>query len=101
MMSTAHEAPSADATWDAHYSDERDAAYLYRALASIEQDAERRQLFEKLAGVEDRHVQRWEELFRESQRPLPAYATAFRTRALAWMARRFGTSLVLPLMLAE
>ena len=100
-MTSAHEPPAADATWDEHYSDERDAAYLYRALAAIEKDGERRQLFEKLAHVEDRHVQRWEELFRESERPLPKYATAFRTKALAWVARRFGTSLVLPLMLAE
>jgi VIT1/CCC1 family predicted Fe2+/Mn2+ transporter/rubrerythrin len=91
----------ADETWDEHYSDERDAAYLYRALAAIEKDHERRQLFERLALVEDRHVQRWEELFRESGRPLPSYSTALRTRALAWLARRFGTSLVLPLMLAE
>src|SRR4029453_10917593 len=100
-MTSAHEPPTADETWDEHYTDERDAAYLYRALASVEQDAERRQLFEKLALVEDRHAQRWEELFRENKRPLPAYATAFRTRALAWIARRFGTSLILPLMLAE
>jgi VIT1/CCC1 family predicted Fe2+/Mn2+ transporter/rubrerythrin len=100
-MPPADEATLADPTWDDHYSDERDAAYLYRALAAVEVDGERRQLFEKLAHVEDRHVQRWEELFREHKRPLPAYATAFRTRALAWLARRFGTSMILPLMLAE
>ena len=100
-MSTAHDAPVADESWDEHYSDERDAAYLYRALAALEKDPERRALFQKLAAVEDRHVQRWEELFRESRRPLPAYSTALRTRALAWVARAFGTSLVLPLMLAE
>ena len=96
--STAFEA---DETWDEHYSDERDAAYLYRALATVEEDPDRRQLFERLAVVEDRHAQRWEELFRESGRSLPPYSTAFRTRTLAWLARRFGTSLVLPLLLAE
>src|SRR6476620_8690480 len=96
-----HERPEADESWDEHYRDERDAAYLYRALAAVEKDAEHRELFHKLALVEDRHVQRWEELFRESGRPLPSYATAGRTRMLAWFARRFGTALVLPLMLAE
>jgi VIT1/CCC1 family predicted Fe2+/Mn2+ transporter len=98
---TAHEAPVADETWDEHYGDERDAAYLYRSLAAIEKDPERRALFEKLAVVEDQHVKRWEELFREGGRPLPTYSTALRTRALAFFARRFGTSMVLPLMLAE
>ena len=90
----------ADATWDEHYRDERDAAYLYRAFAAADL-GERRALFEKLAAVEDRHVARWEDLFRQAERPLPAYATAFRSRALAWLARTFGPSLVLPLMLAE
>src|SRR5215208_6125711 len=96
-----HDRPEADDTWDEHYRDERDAAYLYRALAAVEKDAEHRALFDKLALVEDRHVQRWEELFSESGRPLPPYTTASRTRLLAWFARRFGTALVLPLMLAE
>ncbi len=95
------ERPKADASWDEHYRDERDAAFLYRALAAVEQDAERRALFERLAGVEDRHAQRWESLFRDAGRELPAYATSRRTRLLAWLARRFGTSLVLPMMLAE
>jgi predicted membrane protein (TIGR00267 family) len=95
------ERPQADESWDEHYRDELDAAYLYRALAQVEQDAERRQLFEKLAVVEDRHVERWRELFALSGRPLPAYSTASRTKLLAWVARRFGTSVILPLMLAE
>jgi vacuolar iron transporter family protein len=90
-----------DATWDEHYRDEKDAAYLYRALAAVEPDAVRRQLFEKLADVEARHVERWSELFRDSGRPLPAYAPALRTRLLARAARWFGSSLILPLMLAE
>jgi VIT1/CCC1 family predicted Fe2+/Mn2+ transporter/rubrerythrin len=93
--------PVPDESWDEHYRDERDAAYLYRALAGTERDAERRQLFERLAAVEDRHAQRWEALFQEGGRPLPPYRTARRTRLLAWIARRFGTPMVLPLMLAE
>jgi vacuolar iron transporter family protein len=94
------EKPVADATWDEHYRDERDAAFLYRALAAVE-PGERRELFEKLAAVEDRHVARWEDLFRDAGRALPDYSTALRTRAMAWLARSFGPSLVMPLMLAE
>ena len=99
--SSTPERPQPDPSWDDHYQDERDAAYLYRALAVVEPDRDRKQLFEKLAVVEDRHAQRWEELFAEGGRPLPAYTTARRTRLLAWVAKRFGTSLILPLMLAE
>lgn len=98
---SADERPMADASWDEHYGDERDAAYLYRELAAVERDPERRGLFERLAVVEDRHVVRWEELFREAGRPMPPYTTALRTRLLAWVARRFGPDLVLPMILAE
>jgi len=67
----------------------------------VETNAERRELFAKLALVEDRHAERWETLFAESGRPLPPYTTAQRTKLLAWVAKRFGTSPILPLMLAE
>src|SRR3954469_1405628 len=101
MATAQHDRPAPTATWDEHYRDERDAAFLYRRLASAEQDATRRDLFERLAVVEDRHVARWEELFREGGRPLPSYRTAARTRALAWVATRFGPNVILPLILAE
>lgn len=93
--------PQADASWDEHYRDERDAAFLYRALAAVEANGDRKELFEKLAVVEDRHAERWRQLFADSGRPLPPYTTATRTRLLAWVARHFGTSVILPLMLAE
>lgn len=90
-----------DSSWDEHYRDERDAAFLYRELAAVEPRGEQRQLFERLARVEDRHAERWEQLFQEAGRPLPPYKTALRTRLLGWAARRFGSATILPLMLAE
>jgi rubrerythrin len=101
MTTAEQERPTPEPSWDEHYRDERDAAFLYRQLAGAEGDPERRGLFERLAVVEDRHVSRWEELFHEGGRPLPAYKTALRTRALAWIATRFGPGIVLPLILAE
>ena len=94
-------AATADESWDEHYADERDAAWLYRELARVDRDAHRAELFAKLAVVEDRHTARWEELFREMGRPLPVYAVSRRTRLLASIARLFGPSAVLPLILAE
>ena len=99
--SPSRQQPQPDAHWDAHYRDERDAAFLYRAMAGVEGNGERRQLFDRLARVEDRHVAAVDAALRECGRPLPPYKTALRTRALAWAARRFGTSLILPLLLAE
>jgi predicted membrane protein (TIGR00267 family) len=100
-MSADAAAPTADETWDHHYADERDAAWLYRELAKADRSEERRDLFARLAVVEDQHVARWDELFKAAGRPLPAYSTAARTKLLAWVARTFGPSTVLPLILAE
>ena len=92
---------SADATWDEHYRDEKDAAFLYRALAAAEPDTTRRALFERLAVVEERHVARWRGLFEEDGRALPRHRVSAKTRMLAWLARRFGPGAILPLVLAE
>jgi VIT1/CCC1 family predicted Fe2+/Mn2+ transporter/rubrerythrin len=91
----------AEPHWEDHYRDERDAAFLYRALAAAEPDVHRRDVFERLASVEDRHVERWAELFRESGQAVPEHQPSVRSRALAWIARRFGPSTILPLVLAE
>jgi VIT1/CCC1 family predicted Fe2+/Mn2+ transporter/rubrerythrin len=90
-----------DHSWDHHYADERDAAWLYRRLAAVETDAHRRDLFKRLAEVEDQHTARWEELFKQAGRPLPAYRVSRRTQALAWTAKTFGSSSILPLILRE
>ena len=39
---------------------------------SVDGDRDARDLFERLAVVEDRHTARWEELFADAGRPLPA-----------------------------
>jgi len=93
--------PQYDASCVHHYEDERDAAWLYRRLGETERDQDRRDLFAKLADVEDQHTARWAELFQSAGQPLPAYEVSRRTRALGWIAKTFGSSSVLPLILRE
>ena len=90
-----------NARWIEHYRDEKDAVFLYRALAEVESDEKHRDLFTRLAAVEDRHVERWIALFTENDQPIPTHKPSRRTRLLAWAARRFGPSTVLPMILAE
>src|SRR5919108_2550456 len=49
-------------TWLHHWQDESDAAYLYLVLAGQEPDPKRQDVYIKLAGGEERHVQMWEKL---------------------------------------
>ena len=92
---------AADPVWTEYYRDEMDAAWLYRALARSEADLALRSIFERLATVEDAHVQRWRGLFRSHGGAVPSHAPSLRTRAVAWAARRFGSSLVLPLIVRQ
>jgi VIT1/CCC1 family predicted Fe2+/Mn2+ transporter/rubrerythrin len=90
-----------DPVWAEYYRDEMDAAWLYRALADTEPEPVRRSIFQRLASVEDAHVQRWQQLFKAQNAPLPDHAPSFQTRLLAWVAGKFGSSLVLPIMVRQ
>ena len=84
-----------------HLSDEADAAYLYRALAGAELDERRRDIYQRLAQVEDRHVAIWAELLEHHGRKPGRHRPSIRARALAWLGRRFGSGFLLPILLAE
>lgn len=84
-----------------HWQDEADAAFLYRTLAGAEPDAKRRDIYLRLADVEDRHVQVWGKLLAEHGEPPGAFRPSGRARLMAWLGRAFGTRMLLPLLLAE
>ena len=84
-----------------HWQDEADAAYLYRLLSAAEADAQKKELYARLAEVEDRHVQIWERLLREHGREPERFRPSARTRLLAGMGRVFGPGFLLPMLLAE
>src|SRR5258705_6783614 len=78
-----------------------DAAWLYRALARVEANPQRRAIFDNLAKVEDEHVERWRSLFHEHGGEVPSHSPSVRSRLLAAVARLFGSGAVLPLIIAE
>jgi len=99
MTSTAPTA--APHEWLHHLGDEADAAYLYRALADLEQDAKRADLYHRLAKVEDRHVDLWRKLLTEHGHEVPELRPSLRARAMALLARRFGPAFLAPMLLEE
>ncbi|HEX5386636.1 MAG TPA: VIT1/CCC1 transporter family protein [Gemmatimonadales bacterium] len=101
-MTTAAPTPTpAPHIWLHHLEDEADAAYLYRELAQLEGDQGRATIYRKLAEVEDRHVAMWQRLLTEHGHDAPTPPPSRGARVRAWAARRFGSQLLLPLLLAE
>ncbi|MEX2155605.1 MAG: VIT1/CCC1 transporter family protein [Gemmatimonadales bacterium] len=87
--------------WLHHWQDEADAAFLYLALAGQEGDQHRKDVYVKLAGVEERHVQMWEKLLAAHGHAVGQARPSFNARVRAWFGRRFGTRYLLPLLLRE
>src|SRR3954471_15891465 len=84
-----------------HWQDEADAAYLYRLLSAAEPDVKKKDLYQRLAEVEDRHVEIWANLLAQYGRPVGSFRPSARTRLLAGLGRVFGPGFLLPMLLAE
>jgi VIT1/CCC1 family predicted Fe2+/Mn2+ transporter len=84
-----------------HWQDEADAAYLYRLLSDAEPDAKKKDLYRRLAEVEDRHVQIWARLLEEHGHRVRPFRPSARTRLLAFLGRVLGPGFLLPMLLAE
>jgi VIT1/CCC1 family predicted Fe2+/Mn2+ transporter len=87
--------------WLHHLEDEADAAYLYRELAQAERDPARADIYRKLAAVEDRHVEMWRELLAEKGHRVSVPSPSRGARVRAWLARRLGSGVLLPMLLEE
>ena len=83
-------------TFEHHWQDEADAAFLYRIMATAEPDATKRDVYQRLAEVEDRHVEIWADLLAKYGHTLPRYRPGIRTRMLAALGRQFGPGFLLP-----
>ena len=87
--------------FEEHWRDEADAAYLYRVLAEAEPDAKKKNLYLRLAAVEDRHLAIWGDLLTRGGRPPRPFRPSGRARLLAFLGRTFGPRFLLPTLLAE
>src|SRR6185437_15031059 len=88
-------------SFEHHWQDEEDAAYLYRILAAAETDAKKKDVYARLADVEDRHVVVWSELLTQHGHPPAPFRPSGRARLLAALGRWFGPGFLLPMLLEE
>jgi VIT1/CCC1 family predicted Fe2+/Mn2+ transporter len=77
---------------------EVNSAALYRALAEAEANPQLAEVFRRLAMVEDAHAQFWRSRLDRLGAKVGTRVIGWRTRTLAWLARRFGPEFVLPII---
>jgi len=75
---------------------EVDSAALYRAMAEAEKDPHLSEVYRRLAAVEEAHAEFWRKQLGRIGATARARTPGWRTRALVWLARRFGPQFVLP-----
>jgi vacuolar iron transporter family protein len=75
---------------------EVDSAALYRAMANAEKDPHLAEIYHRLASVEEAHAEFWKKQLSRLGAKFTTGRPGWRTRALIWLARRFGPQFVLP-----
>jgi vacuolar iron transporter family protein len=98
MEGQTNTAPADIARYKNNYLIEMDGIALYRSLAAAEKDKKRARIFERMVQAEERHARRWARLIELAGGVVPRYRPTVRVRVLGWMARRFGTERVLPIV---
>jgi predicted membrane protein (TIGR00267 family) len=88
-------------SFEHHWQDEADAAYLYRLLAAAEPDLKKKDVYSRLADVEDRHVVVWSDLLTEHGHAPARFRPSGRAKLLATLGRWFGPGFLLPMLLEE
>jgi vacuolar iron transporter family protein len=86
----------AAARYRANLQGEVDGAALYRALADAEPDPRLKEVYGRLASVEEAHAEFWRKQLDRIGARVGRLGLGWRTRALAWLARHFGPQFVLP-----
>lgn len=79
-------------------ADEVDGVYMYSQLAEIEQDADPREIYRRLAESETKHLELWRDQLRAAGADATPPAPSRRIRLIIWLGRRFGVETVLPII---
>ena len=80
----------------ANLQGEIDSAAVYSALADVEPEPNLAAVYRKLASIESAHAQFWRDHLGRGGEHGVVITPSFRARAMAWLARRFGPSFILP-----
>ncbi len=77
--------------WQHHLQEEIDAAFLYRVLADQVEDSKRKEIYLRLAEVEDKHTKAWGDLLVKNGIRVKVLKPSRQAKILAWASKKFGS----------
>jgi VIT1/CCC1 family predicted Fe2+/Mn2+ transporter len=87
--------------WLHHLHEEIDAAYLYRVLAGLINDEVKKEIYLKLAEIEDKHVIVWKDLLLKDNVRIKSLRPSLQAKILEWASRRFGSWILSSALMRE
>ena len=87
--------------WFRYLQEERDAAYLYRILASKTPAQAEKARYEKLGHIEDKHAEAWQKMIRDQSEKVPSMRISGKAKLMAKLTNLFGAGWLRELMLRE
>ncbi len=79
-----------------NWQEEKNSAALYAILAEHETNPHLAEVYRRLAEAEEKHATIWGEKLLAAGGVLPEFAPSWRTKTLAWLAKKLGVEVVLP-----
>jgi len=80
----------------ANLQGEVDSAAMYRAMADLEKQPQRAEVYRRLAAIEESHASFWQKRLGDLGAPTREVRPDWRTKLLIWIAKEFGPDIVLP-----
>ncbi|MFH1523923.1 MAG: VIT1/CCC1 transporter family protein [Chloroflexota bacterium] len=79
-----------------NWQKEIDGAFLYKTLATSEEQPQIAEVYRRLSASEEKHAAAWEARMKEAGASIPPRRPTWRARILGLLSKRFGPSFVLP-----
>jgi len=81
-----------------NWQEEIDSAAIYATIAAVESSEKLAEVYRRLSASEEVHISFWEGKLRDAGVRVPRRRPSVRSRVVVWLARRFGTQSVIPML---
>jgi VIT1/CCC1 family predicted Fe2+/Mn2+ transporter/rubrerythrin len=87
--------------WKRRLQEEVDAAYLYQTLVDLVTDEKKKDLYKKLASIEEKHINVWLEHLKKNGIPTDELKPTLKAKLIRYFSNKYGHSFLSKMMLRE